>query len=126
MRDTHFDSRKLALHIMLVIVLMAVGCESSETSSTPSLNSTVSDLDQRSRDGLGVSIASLGLLFEARPGVYFLAESLKAEGRDKMLRELERGGYLSIRSRQSPQGELIELELSERGKALHAALNDQY
>ncbi len=86
------------------------------------LAAVASAIDKKSHDEIGVGIAALGILLEAKPGGFFLVDSLNSDGRMNAVMQLERKGFVQVLHVKSGHDEMVQLIPTEKARPIIKAL----
>lgn len=108
---------------LIFIILAALTSCSRNAPQAGSVAEAASSVNNQAKTTLGVDIQSLSFLFEARPGTFLLKDSLVDDGSWSNLQALERAGYVKLTSHADPDGELINIELTDSGQQVLQALS---
>ncbi len=86
------------------------------------LATLASAIDKKSHDEIGVGIAALGILLEAKPGVFFLADALNSNGQMNAVMQLERKGFVQVLHVKSGHDDMVQLIPTEKATPIIKAL----
>jgi len=106
--------------IFVFMNFRAFGTETTQVAPRvqDNLGNIVASIDKKCRDEIGVSILALGILSEAKPGSFFLVDSLNSSGRMSAVTQLEKRGFLQVLHVKSGHEEMVQLIPTEQGHQL--------
>jgi len=112
-----------ALHLVSFALLVIACLACAETPKDPAIAVAARALNSQSKTTLGVSVRALSFLNDAGYGEFLAARGLDADNSWTFLEELERAGYAKTHRFPSEGGDLVQIELTEKGQELLDALH---
>ncbi len=97
------------------------GCAAQSEPVERSMDQRVMDVENFSREHLGVGINALGLLLDASPGTVYPAVGVGIQGRRDALEELRGSGFVDIREFESGGSHFVSVERTEKGNLVARA-----
>ena len=103
---------------VLAVALCLLSCFAFQRLTLAAAPGAGTALQAQARTTLGVGVRSLAFLFDAGPGRFVLKVSLVDDGSWEKLVELEKAGYVTVQSAKTPDGEYVQILLTDSGEAL--------
>ena len=118
--------KSLCAICLVVFVAFLVRTHAASNSSTSSeLTTSISSIESMCKTKLGIGIAELGLLAQAKRGSVFSESGLRNENRLHALDNLSEQGYIKVFRRPTDQETWIEFMPTEKGQVIVDYLNKE-
>jgi hypothetical protein len=112
---------------IIALLLLSAEAFAVEPDANARLAESARTLDWRAQQSLGLSIQHLALLLQAGPGEFFRKETLEQNGSWALIKQLETGGFITVRQSSMPGGgplgnSMVSYTATPKGQAIITAL----